>query len=222
MQPVIRLLRLDRRLVEAMVGRGQVPVTVGPELAVVVQCDQHHLAAVGLAAFAEHRHPGDEFQPLGSLRDPIVRRPHLVGPVRFDDQFPHRHLAYRTCDARPRFRSKPAKSENVDVSLPEERAARNEALFREVNEQVRSLADTSDRSQLGADFVCECSQDTCMERVHVPVATYEAVRGHPRRFIVLPGHESDFEHVVERNDGFLIVEKEGTAGRVAERSDPRS
>lgn len=108
------------------------------------------------------------------------------------------------------------------MSLPEERAARNEALFREVNEQVRSLADSSDHSLSGADFVCECSQDTCTERVHVPVVTYEAVRSHPRRFIVLPGHENDFEHVVEHHDGFLIVEKEGTAGRIAERADPRN
>ena len=110
----------------------------------------------------------------------------------------------------------------MDVSLTEERAGRIEALFREVNEHVRRLADPGDPSQPEGDFICECSQDTCMERVHVPLATYEAVRGHPRRFIILPGHENDFEHVVERDDSLLIVEKEGTAGRVAEHSDPRS
>jgi hypothetical protein len=106
------------------------------------------------------------------------------------------------------------------MSLPEERAARNEALFREVNEQVRHLAESSDESRVG-EFVCECSRDTCTERVRVPLATYEDVRAHPRRFIVLPGHDDDFEHIVEKNVGFLVVEKEGTAGRVAERSDPR-
>jgi hypothetical protein len=109
----------------------------------------------------------------------------------------------------------------VDVSLTEEHAGRTEALFREVNEQVRRLADIGDPSRPGGDFICECSQDTCMERVHVPLATYEAVRGHPRRFIILPGHEDDFEHVVGRDHSFLIVEKEGAAGRVAEHSDPR-
>jgi hypothetical protein len=60
-----------------------------------------------------------------------------------------------------------------------------------------------------------------MERVHVPLATYEAVRGYPRRFFVLPGHENDFERVIEREHSFFIVEKEGTAGRVAETNDPR-
>ncbi len=108
------------------------------------------------------------------------------------------------------------------MSLPEERAARNEALFREVNEQVRRLADTSDQSRSGVDFVCECSQDTCTERVHVPVGIYETARSHPRRFIVLPGHENEFERVVERDDGFFLVGKEGTAGRIAASVDPRS
>ena len=106
------------------------------------------------------------------------------------------------------------------MSLPEERAARNEALFREVNEQVRRLADNSHDSHT-ADFVCECGQDTCTDRIPLPLAIYEAVRNHPRRFIILPGHENEFEHVVERHDGFVIVEKEGAAGRVADRSDPR-
>jgi hypothetical protein len=108
------------------------------------------------------------------------------------------------------------------VNLTEERAGRNEALFREVNEQVRRLNEGSGPITDGADFVCECSLDTCAERVRVSLRAYEAVRAYPRRFVVLPGHENDFEHVVERNDSFYVVEKEGGAGRIAERSDPRS
>jgi hypothetical protein len=106
------------------------------------------------------------------------------------------------------------------MSLWEERAARNEALFREVNEQARSLA--SDRRQAGELLiVCECSDDQCTDRVSVPLAAYEAVRSNPRRFLVVPRHENEFEHVVERADGYSIVEKEGLAGRVAEQNDPR-
>lgn len=108
------------------------------------------------------------------------------------------------------------------MDLTEERAGRNEALFREVNEQVRRLNERSDQTTESADFVCECSLESCAERVPVPLRTYEAVRAHPRRFIVLPGHDNDFEHIVERNDGFYVVEKEGVAARIAERSDPRS
>ena len=73
-----------------------------------------------------------------------------------------------------------------------------------------------------AGFVCECSQDTCAERVQVALSVYEAVRADPRGFILLPGHENQVERVVERVDGFLIVEKEGVAGRIAEANDPRA
>lgn len=109
------------------------------------------------------------------------------------------------------------------MNLPEERAARNEALFREVNEQVRSLS----VSQLSTPpeallIICECSDDTCTERVSLPVAVYESVRADPRRFVVVPGHDNDFERVVDRSDGYAIVEKEGHAGRVAEETDPRT
>ena len=108
------------------------------------------------------------------------------------------------------------------MNLWEERATRNEALFREVNEQVDSL---SERQGSGAReellFICECSNDGCTERVAVPRPVYQDVRAHPRRFLVLPGHDQDFEHVVERTERYAIVEKEGRAGKVAEQTNPR-
>lgn len=108
------------------------------------------------------------------------------------------------------------------MNLWEERAARNEALFREVNEQVDSL---SQRQGSDAEeellFICECSDDRCTERVGVPRPVYEDVRANPRRFLILPGHDQDFEQVVERTERYAIVEKEGRAGEVAEQTDPR-
>ena len=51
---------------------------------------------------------------------------------------------------------------------------------------------------------------------------YERIRGHPRRFIVLPGHElPEIEEVVETADGYVVVEKRGAAGRHAAAEDPR-
>jgi hypothetical protein len=108
---------------------------------------------------------------------------------------------------------------SLEMSLFEERAARNEALFREVNEQVATLAARDDEA---ASFVCECSDADCMHRIRVPLRSYEEVRSHPRRFIVRAGHESAFEHVIERRGDYSIVEKEGLAGRVADSHDPRS
>jgi hypothetical protein len=48
------------------------------------------------------------------------------------------------------------------------------------------------------------------------------VRANPRHFIVATGHEGNFEHIVERQERYSIVEKEGRAGDVAEQTDPRS
>ena len=109
------------------------------------------------------------------------------------------------------------------MTLWEERAARNEALFREVNEHVRSLSDQFSSGSESIALVCECSRDDCVERLHVAVAVYEDVRAHARRFIIAPGQDDgDFERVVERSSGYLVVEKEGAAGRIAQHTDPRS
>lgn len=105
------------------------------------------------------------------------------------------------------------------MTLWEERAARNEALFRQVNEEVAGLGQGSGS---GGSFVCECSDASCIERIQVALDDYEAVRANPRRFILKPGHEHvELERVVERRDGYLVVEKVGGAGAVAERTAPR-
>ncbi|HZT16139.1 MAG TPA: hypothetical protein VFA19_09335 [Gaiellaceae bacterium] len=102
-----------------------------------------------------------------------------------------------------------------------ERAGRKEALFREVNEEVRDLADHAGALPDQVGFVCECSDEGCSERVQVPLAVYEETRSYPRRFIVAPGHEGGHEHVVSRSTGYVIVEKDGEAARVAAETDPR-
>jgi hypothetical protein len=107
----------------------------------------------------------------------------------------------------------------------EERVARNEALFREVNERVQDLAARfSTPSTQPAGFVCECSDDECVERIDVPLAVYGEVRGNGRRFVVLPGHVLEqIEHVVEATPTYVIVEKDTpTSIRVVERHDPRA
>jgi hypothetical protein len=43
------------------------------------------------------------------------------------------------------------------------------------------------------------------------------VRSHPRRFVVLPGHEEPaVESTVEVYLSYVVVEKRGEAGRIAE------
>jgi hypothetical protein len=106
------------------------------------------------------------------------------------------------------------------MNLWEERAARNEALFREVNERIAEL----DLATGGtAEFVCECSDANCTERIEVPLGTYERLRNDPYQFLVVPGHEqTELEHVVEHGKGFAVVRKDTpTTMRVAAKTDPR-
>jgi hypothetical protein len=104
-----------------------------------------------------------------------------------------------------------------------ERAARNEAVFRRVNERLEEVNAAFDSVLETAEFVCECADIACVDRIELTMQRYEAVRRVPTRFIVKPGHElADEERVVERHDGYLVVEKIGEAGERAVELDPRS
>ena len=71
-------------------------------------------------------------------------------------------------------------------------------------------------------FRCECARLECNSAIELSLSEYERVRGNPRRFVILPGHElSDVDVVVERRPGYVVVEKHGRAGAVAESEDPR-
>lgn len=103
----------------------------------------------------------------------------------------------------------------------EERLAKNEVLFRTVNESIEQQA-----IRLGGDheyeFICECASSTCLERVPLTLSEYEHVRAEATRFFVRPGHANiEVELVVERAARYDIVEKDGAAGIVAEHHDPR-
>jgi hypothetical protein len=107
----------------------------------------------------------------------------------------------------------------------DERARRigaNEVLFREVNERIEELGRRTGTAEGGLDFVCECADESCTERITLTPPEYEEVRADPRQFAVLPGHEVSVEDVVADRGGYRIVAKEGEAGAVAEEADPRT
>jgi hypothetical protein len=102
-------------------------------------------------------------------------------------------------------------------SLWEQRAARNESLFREVNENIARLEERHGTTWTEPVFLCECSNAECAEHLAIGPDVYARVRQDPRRFFVIPGHEDpQLERVVETHREFLIVEKTGAAGEVAE------
>ena len=100
------------------------------------------------------------------------------------------------------------------------RAAKNEALFREVNERIRDAAETFEAE--GLEALCECSDPECVETLHITMTEYSAVRESGNRFAMIAGHEDpDVERVLERNERFIVVEKTGEGGEVARELDPR-
>ena len=101
----------------------------------------------------------------------------------------------------------------------EQRAARNEALFREVNENIARLEGRYGGSPPEGLFICECASDLCTEHVPVDGEKYRQVREHPRRFLVLPGHiDEKLESVIEQHSGYAVVEKTGVAGEIVEQA----
>jgi hypothetical protein len=101
-------------------------------------------------------------------------------------------------------------------------AARIESFFRDVNDRI---AEAAEEDELGdSQFICECPDPECTERLHVPLDEYEDVRGEPTRFIVKPGHVApEVERIVEVADDYDVVEKDvPDAAAVAEELDPRS
>ena len=91
----------------------------------------------------------------------------------------------------------------------DERLGRNQALFREVNERVSQITQTTELSDLETYWVCE----------------YEAIRSDPTHFVVAPGEEHvlpEIERVIRRHARYWVVEKFGEAATVTEHLDRRS
>ncbi len=104
-----------------------------------------------------------------------------------------------------------------------DRIARTESLFRDVNERIAEVAE-----RLGSDdaeFVCECADPACGERLEAPLDEYEQVRRDGVRFLVAPGHEMpEYEHIVGRRSDHQVVAKSKDArlARAARDLDPRA
>ena len=101
-----------------------------------------------------------------------------------------------------------------------ERRALNENAFREMNERLERLGE--EFGDDAVEFLCECADPACSAALAIQVSLYEAVRDQPRWFLVVPGHEREgVERVVQEHPGWLVIEKVGEAGEVAEDTDPR-
>jgi hypothetical protein len=104
----------------------------------------------------------------------------------------------------------------------DERLAKNESLFRTVNENIAAIAGSLG-GETSYEFVCECSTSDCLERIVLTLRQYEEVRADGARFLMVPGHvDIELEQVVAEHDNYVVVEKDGLAGLVAHADDPRA
>jgi hypothetical protein len=90
-----------------------------------------------------------------------------------------------------------------------QRIEENEKLFREVNERVAQMQ-TTYADDPDPEWVCECGDETCFEKIVVALDEYQEVRSHDNWFVIRPGHEKlDVERVVRERDAYLVVQNNG-------------
>jgi len=101
----------------------------------------------------------------------------------------------------------------------ERRQIENEAVFRNMNEQVQVGLDelkyqaeqegeTIQITDTPLHFYCECSDENCQERVVLKPSTYKNIHSDRKQFIIKPNHEvPDIEEVVDVIDDYLVVRK---------------
>ena len=109
------------------------------------------------------------------------------------------------------------------MSQEQVRIARTESLFRNVNERIAESAARFDSDD--AEFVCECSDQACTDRVEATLDEYERVRADATRFLLRPGHEDTrVERVIERRGGrHNVVEKvDRLIAQAVRRLNPRT
>jgi hypothetical protein len=109
------------------------------------------------------------------------------------------------------------------MSERERRLARNEAVFRDVNENIQQVAEQLEGGEHHLyEYCCECANNGCNERVQLTVREYEALRGHSTWFALIDGHDlPEIETVVQRHPRYVVVEKQREAAEVARGTDPR-
>ena len=96
------------------------------------------------------------------------------------------------------------------------RAARNQSVFRAVNEKLKGINAAFESIVGRHEVVCECADLDCVETIEISREEYGDVREKADRFVVLAAHVyPDVERVVGGHDGYVVVEKTGVAGETA-------
>lgn len=120
--------------------------------------------------------------------------------------------------------TKPKKPDSTDTKvLPkaERRQIENEMIFRRANEKVGDDLDELDElhilenvpelmrdTRLLVPFLCECSDEDCMETIFITLDDYQEIHANRNTFIVKPEHQVEhIEEVVHKEKDYFVVHK---------------
>ena len=101
---------------------------------------------------------------------------------------------------------------------------RNDSIFRGDNEGSEEPARAYGTTGV-LPLICECADPSCTETLSLAPIEYERIRANPIRFLNAPDHNRSagpYAAVVERRDGYEVVEKQGAARDLAADLDPRT
>jgi hypothetical protein len=102
-----------------------------------------------------------------------------------------------------------------------ERAARNEEVFRSINEKIDEGAELHQVASM-LPFHCECGRLSCTDTIELEPRTYDEIASNLLHFILKPSHRiAEIERVVAEHERYLVVEKIGDARAEIEREHPR-
>lgn len=108
------------------------------------------------------------------------------------------------------------------VSRSVAQAAATQSAFRDANEQLQAKADELGFGARPTPYLCECEDARCTDVIGVTRVEYEEVRAHPRRFVVVSGHQHAEARLVQEAPRFTVVEKIGEEGELVTARNPRA
>src|SRR6266571_6320677 len=107
-----------------------------------------------------------------------------------------------------------ARTARAGPPAPGARHGSHSAFFRGVNDSLISVQATGDPAATRL-VVCECSRSDCTQTLEISDAEYEAVRAHPTRFIVNPGHETTaVQRVLFQTRSLAVVQEQQQSVRI--------
>jgi hypothetical protein len=107
------------------------------------------------------------------------------------------------------------------VSERKRRIADNEAIFRNVNEEIRALNATL-ATVTEMRIVCECGTRSCADQFAITPEDYSRLREDSTLFAIRPGHDfPETETTVSKRDDYWVVRKDpGEPAARARETDP--